>query len=134
MAWGVLLFSLLGDWTVIGCARKILKDFLRGGVSRQRFEKICRAQPLWQKALLRFVGSYIRTPAFFRPYRFYSAAYLLYLALIPLKPLWLFRLEARDPGLGAAVCALYTLLWGLVFSIEAPGKRHSRYAGRKYRK
>ncbi len=127
---------LIMDYCVIASARKLLLDFLRGGTSRKNFQKVCQSQSFRQKASLAYVKEYIREPSFHRPFRIYSTAYYIYTALIPCEYGWwvLTAVQAVSLEWSFIVHAVYSLLWFAFFSFEAPGKRHSRYAGRKYRK
>ena len=129
-----LLMAIL-DYCVIGSARKILLDFLRGGTGKKNFKKVSQNQRFCQKATLSYVKHYIREPSFFRPFRFYSMAYYGYCALLPCKWALCVLAAAGIMPLRVTVLVLciYNLGWFTLFCWEAPGKRHSRYAGRKYR-
>ena len=132
------LFLMLGilDCCVIISARELLLDFLRGGTSKKNFRRVSQSQHLWQKATLTYIRDFIREPAFLRPFRFYAAAYHLFLLLLPVQlALGVLTACGKIPFPEMSFASiLYCLGWGVLFSWEHPGKRHSRYAGRKYRK
>ena len=130
-AFAAAFLLLLLDAGVIVFARKLLYDFLRGGCSRKRFRQIAQNQPVWRKITLAYVKAYIREPAFLSPFRFYWTAYCIFLALLPCKMILSAVLVFSN--LRNFVCpAVYSLVWFALFSVEAPGQRHSRYAGRKH--
>jgi hypothetical protein len=128
-----LLMAIL-DYCVISSARKILLDFLRGNRQKE-FQKGFSKPDFCQKATLSYVKHYIREPSFFRPFRFYSMAYYGYCTLLPCK--WALCVLAAAGimplRVTVPVLCIYNLGWFTLFCWEAPGKRHSRYAGRKYR-
>ena len=130
-AFAAAFLLLMMDAGVISVARKLLYDFLRGGCSRRRFRQIAQNQPLGRKITLTYVKAYIREPAFLFPFRLYAAAYHIFLALLPCKMI-LSAVLVFSGIQNFVYPAGYSLLWFALFSWEAPGKRHARYAGRKY--
>lgn len=132
----VALFLMLAmlELSIISSARKLLLDYLRGGTSKKSFRRVSQSQPFWQKATLQYVRGCIREPAFLRPFQFYASAYFICAALIPCKVFALALgaggiLPWRQTALGLILCCVAEFA---LFQWEAPGKRHSRYAGRKY--
>ena len=133
----ILIYALILDTTVIISARKIILDFLRGVCSKKRFRQIIKQQSFFHKLSLSFIIDYINNPDYRKPYLFYKYLYYTFLSICPVKDLALFFRECFnliDPNIVVFINYALCIIFVIIFSFEAPGKRYSRYAGRKYNK
>ena len=132
----ILIFALILDISVVLSARKIILDFLRGACSKKQFGQLMEKQSFTNKLSLSFIEEYINNPEFLKPYSFYRYSYYTFICVCIVKDFaLLFRgYYTIDPNLVILINYSLCILFGVVFSIEAPGKRHSRYAGKKYKK
>ena len=131
-----LLYVLILDAGVISTARDIILDFLRGTCSKREFRKLMEKQSFTHKLSLRFIREYIKIPEYKKPYSFYLYSYYIFICVSIVKNIaLLFREQLTiDPQIVIFINISLSILFYVVFSIEAPGKRHSRYAGKQYSK
>ena len=132
----IFVYALFLDTAVILSARKIILDFLRGSCSKKSFRQLIEKQSLTRKLTLSYIGDYIKNPEYRKPFSFYKYCYYTFLCLCPIKDIALLMSGNNPFDTSIMVIANYTfcIIFGIIFSVEAPGKRHSRYAGRKYNK
>ena len=130
-----VIYVFIMDISVLFQAREIILDFLRGACSKKHFRQIVEMQSISNKLTLSFVGNYLKNPDFLKPYSFYRYTYYIFACVVcPLKNAALLFREyfCINSELVFMINLSICFIFGIIFSIERPGKRYSRYAGRKY--
>ena len=132
----IFVYALFLDTAVILSARKIILDFLRGSCSKKSFRQLIEKQSLTRKLTLSYIGDYIKNPEYRKPFSFYKYCYYTFFFFFFIKDIALLMSGNNPFDTSIMVIAnnTFCIIFGIIFSVEAPGKRHSRYAGRKYNK